>query len=131
MNRSLHKVTCKIALFSPEKDRVLVVEYGQNEFGLPGGHLEEGETPEAAIVRELSEELGVSYKGTLKRADFWRHVEGKIILGFTGELLESDRLQINTNEIRNVKWTNISDIREGRVNNGTYNKFILKFSSAR
>ncbi|HEY1349852.1 MAG TPA: NUDIX domain-containing protein [Ktedonobacteraceae bacterium] len=31
-----------------------------NRWGLPGGHIDEGETPEACILREMREELGLS-----------------------------------------------------------------------
>jgi ADP-ribose pyrophosphatase YjhB (NUDIX family) len=33
---------------------------GEGEWGLPGGHLEPGETPAAGLCRELREELGIA-----------------------------------------------------------------------
>jgi 8-oxo-dGTP diphosphatase len=33
--------------------------YGRRRYGLPGGVIEEGETPRAAIIREAREELGL------------------------------------------------------------------------
>jgi 8-oxo-dGTP diphosphatase len=40
-----------------------------NHWDFFGGHLEEGETPEEALVREVKEELGVE----LEQWDFFRH----------------------------------------------------------
>ena len=51
------------ALIAPD-NRILVAQRMQGQFdGLwefPGGKIEDGETPEAALVRELAEELGVT-----------------------------------------------------------------------
>ena len=45
-------------------DRVLLIRRGQppreGEWSIPGGRIEPGETPEAACVRELAEETGVT-----------------------------------------------------------------------
>lgn len=49
-------------------DRILLVEhklFGRDFFTLPGGGVEEGETPEQAAVRELAEECNVT--GTIIR----------------------------------------------------------------
>ena len=57
-------------------------------FGLPGGHIDTGETPDVALERELREELGIAIDAT--PADFYmRYPRGsavedhKIILGYT------------------------------------------------
>ena len=49
-------------------DRILLVEhelFGRDFYNLPGGGMEEGETPEQAALRELSEECGVDRKSVV------------------------------------------------------------------
>lgn len=125
MNRALHRVSCKAALFNPERSKVLLAEYQKDNFGLPGGHLEENETPDEAVRRELREELGVSTKA-LTRVDFWFHESGKLILGYVGELGEAVELRPDPNELRAARWTSVDDIRQGTITAGTYDKFILE-----
>jgi len=49
------------AIISNKKGQVLCVSRkdNHNDFGLPGGKLDPGETPEEAIVREIKEETGL------------------------------------------------------------------------
>lgn len=43
-------------------DRVVLLYNERQEWELPGGKLELGETPEACVVREVAEELGVQVR---------------------------------------------------------------------
>jgi 8-oxo-dGTP diphosphatase len=45
-----------------EGGRVLFVEHPERGWEIPGGHLEHGETPEEAMLRELKEETGLEGK---------------------------------------------------------------------
>ncbi|MEN3537957.1 NUDIX hydrolase [Microbispora sp. ZYX-F-249] len=58
----LFKVAAAAAGFITDtSDRVLLVKPGyRDHWGWPGGHVDEGESPEAACRRELAEELGLT-----------------------------------------------------------------------
>jgi 8-oxo-dGTP pyrophosphatase MutT (NUDIX family) len=52
---------------------------GRVEWCLPKGHLERGETPEQAAVREIAEETGITGRvlGSLGTIDYWFSVDGR------------------------------------------------------
>ncbi len=93
-----------------------------NHWDLIGGHVEEGETPEEALIREVKEELDID----LKEYSFWKKYEcltgdayentkyiytGKINIPIEEvTLLEGQRPQYFTREeIPNVKFANIME----------------------
>ena len=54
---------------------------GRVEWCLPKGHLEDGETPEQAAVREIAEETGIEGRvlSSLGIIDYWFSAEGRRI----------------------------------------------------
>lgn len=127
MQRPRHRVSTKIALLNPTGNRVLLTRLHDGRFGLPGGHVEGNETPEEAIVRELHEELGLTYQGDLRKSDFWRDPNGnRILLGFVGAIDERVPLTLQEEELTGVYWASIKDFDSGKVATTTYEPFIRK-----
>jgi 8-oxo-dGTP diphosphatase len=78
------------ALFFDESGRVLLVEPTYKPgWEIPGGVIEQGETPSAACVREIQEELGLDvHIGRLLVVDWAPHPRGeKVLFVFDGGLL--------------------------------------------
>jgi 8-oxo-dGTP diphosphatase len=68
----------RAAIILLQEDKIALIERhraGLHYFTFPGGHVEPGETPEQAAVREAREELGldVSIKSLL--AEIWWHAK--------------------------------------------------------
>ena len=126
MSRPTQRVSAKIILYNPERTQVVLAEYVKGRFGLPGGHLEEGETPEEAIFREIKEELGFALDiTTVTRKDFWRSADGRIILGFMSTMPNDQKIVVDTNEIYDARWVKLSDIIDGSIVVDTYKELIL------
>jgi 8-oxo-dGTP pyrophosphatase MutT (NUDIX family) len=54
-------ISAAASLIFDDDGRVLLMRegYGEGRYGLPGGVIEDGETPRAATIREVEEELGL------------------------------------------------------------------------
>lgn len=119
------RVSCKAVLLNPSATKALLVRYAPGVYGLPGGHVDEGETPDDAVARELSEELGLSGV-TLRRGSFTKHEDGKIVLFYVGSIPETTSIYANTNELEASEWVLIEDVRNGKINLGSYAAFTLE-----
>lgn len=132
MAQNFEAITCKVAIYTPDGEKVLIVEYTNNVgYGLPGGHMEKGEDPSAACLREVKEELGITLATkALVLRDAWRHPDDKIILGYVSVLPENVQIvAIDRKEVLATHWVNIEAIKSDLVPVGTYRQFIIDNSS--
>lgn len=88
---------------------------GRLLWSLPKGHIEAEETPEAAAIREVAEETGITgmILGQLGTIDFWFVAEGRrihktvhhfLLLAQSGELSDADI------EVAEVVWVPLVDV---------------------
>lgn len=120
-------VSCKAAIYSLDGKYVLLMRYpqlGPKAHGLPGGHLEQGENPDEAVLREIGEELGTNLAISLKRTDFWPHENGKIVLGYVGRG-SFDLPPAPDPTFEFAVWATKSDLQSGNVSAGSYTSFVI------
>lgn len=88
---------------------------GRLRWSLPKGHVEAGETNEAAAIREVAEETGITGRvlAPLGTIDFWFVAEGRrihktvhhfLLMAQSGELSDEDI------EVEEVEWVPLSEL---------------------
>lgn len=121
----LFKISTKAAIFDSSHEHVLVIHMDQrNDWGLPGGHIEDNETPDSAISRELTEECGIN-PNILQHKDFFLHSDGKLILAYIGEV-DDLNLKSQQNEFEGIpKWISLSEFQSIQIE-PNYRDFVLE-----
>ena len=107
-------------LFHDDAGRVLLVEPSYKDvWEIPGGVVDEGETPYAACEREIGEELGLSRRpGRLLVVDHCRrpHVQWEgIRFVFEGGVLSAEdttAIELPTDELRSWRFVTIAEAAE-------------------
>jgi mutator protein MutT len=84
-------------------------------WSLPKGHIEEGETPEIAAIREVAEETGITSEisRSLGVIDFWFMASGKRIHKTVHHYLfreVSGELQPQVSEVDDVAWVPLEEV---------------------
>lgn len=107
-----HRTILAAAAVIVRDGRVLLLEDRWGRWGLPSGFIEEGETPEEALVREIREELGVESEvmGALRPDLRWDGPEDSVflLLHFAVRLL-SDDFTPNEEVVRHA-WVPVADL---------------------
>lgn len=86
-------------------------------WSLPKGHIEEGETPEIAAIREVAEETGITSEisRSLGVIDFWFMASGKRIHKTVHHFLfkeVSGSLTPQVSEVDDVAWVPLDEVVE-------------------
>ncbi|GEM_PF-980402 len=104
-------------------NKILLVKRGHQPFRetwtLPGGHINEGEQDTAAIIREVTEETGItftptyfgSYEESFEHLDYYAHVS--IFHGpFTGE---PTLKKVDVEEILDIQWYSLPELTDLKI----------------
>lgn len=88
---------------------------GRLVWSLPKGHIESGETPEQAAVREVREETGISGRiiASLGTIDFWFMAENRRVHKTVHHYLleaESQELSDADSEVVEVAWVPLDEV---------------------
>ncbi|MBR68235.1 MAG: hypothetical protein CMA86_01830 [Euryarchaeota archaeon] len=96
-------VTANGALPTPmgEGGEVLFVEHPQRGWEIPGGHLEDNESPEEALMRELREETGLD--GTLVSWNKAYYPKGWVA-HVTVAQTHRESWTVGDDNVQSVKW---------------------------
>ncbi|WP_298499127.1 8-oxo-dGTP diphosphatase MutT [uncultured Maritimibacter sp.] len=106
-----------VALVDPD-GRVLLAQRpeGKSMAGLwefPGGKVEEGETPEHALIRELKEELGIdTWQSCLAPLTFASHAYEKFHLLMPVFVCRKWQGTPQPKEGQTLKWVRVADMRD-------------------
>lgn len=125
VGRKTFRVSTKAAIYSEDGLRVIIMDLidhdGKASVGLPGGHVEHGETPDEAMVRELEEELSIKVNN-LTRVDFFVHPLGKLILAYTARASDTQEIKPESDWCKG-RWVTRAEFEQ--LDTGVYQDFTL------
>lgn len=127
------KTDLSVAGYIFDQNKVLLIHHRKHDLWLPvGGHLDENETPDQALLREIKEEIGLDVeilnqndmplKGNTKfnlATPFYVNVHSvgdhdHCCFFYVCKALNPEQLKINK-ELKNFAWFTKSDLDKGQI----------------
>lgn len=116
--KKLQHASCTVIMDPTGKFLGVSRKHNPGDFGFPGGHIEKGETPEQAAVRELEEETGLRCSNLEKLITLNDGKTKVYVFTCTAEG------EIDTDESGVVRWVEPNDLVNGSF--GDQNRIVLR-----
>lgn len=109
-----------VAAILEKENKILIAKKREGKplsglWEFPGGKIEEGETPEESLIRELMEEMNIKVRvNEYVGESIYDYGDGKVISlkGFTAEIIEGD---IKLTDHDEYKWVTLEEICNYRI----------------
>jgi 8-oxo-dGTP pyrophosphatase MutT (NUDIX family) len=115
----MNKTDLTVSAVVERDGRFLIVEERSSGIVVmnhPGGHIEAGESPEQAVVREALEETGCQITvGALLGVYLWIHPQTRqqyLRIAYVGSYLSHDESRVLDNGVYAVHWFTPADLRQ-------------------
>ena len=106
MSRHLFEVVIGCYIFNNE-GKMLLLENRRGTWGILGGHLEEGETPKDAVIREVKEEANIEVKiGPLIAVRTFKNTVG---INYVCKYV-SGEIKLQVEEVKDFKWVELGEL---------------------
>lgn len=133
-NGNVKKVDLVVAGLIAHEDKVLLIHHKKlNKWLPPGGHINENETPDDALEREIKEELNLDIeimneKGTIITGSIIKHLASPFYVNvhnvgdhnhccffYVCKPKNLNKLSINKSELKKYRWFSHGDLNKGDV----------------
>ena len=104
---------------------MMLAEYLDNQYDLPGGHLESGEDLYDAMIREAKEEIGITIKRENMQIVHIFHYFSKDVLKFVFKVANysGEIKNLEPEKCKEIRWIDINNLPENTIK-GIKNEII-------
>ena len=104
---------------------MMLAEYLNNQYDLPGGHLEPGEDLYEAMIREAKEEIGITIKRENMQIVHIYHHFSKDVLKFVFKVTNysGEIKNLEPEKCKEIRWIDINNLPENTIK-GIKNEII-------
>ncbi|MDO6449200.1 NUDIX hydrolase [Oceanobacillus profundus] len=103
-------------IYDEDKKKILMVNNRGGGWTLPGGAVEQGETLEQAVIREVKEETSLTIEAgeiiAVNEAIFEEKGHHALFITFKAKVIEGEILIIDKDEISKIEWVDIQRANE-------------------
>ena len=91
---------------------MILAEYLDNQYDLPGGHLESGEDLYDAMIREAKEELGIEIeREDMQMVHIYHHFEKDMLkFVFKVKIFKNEIQNLEPEKCKELKWVDIENL---------------------